>query len=193
VPSQPKDPAMPPPFVVGCVYRDREGEYTVISVSGDQLVIERPSGLRLLASAATKARIYSNMVLDATCGTGAPPRRPGSTPKRERMILAILSLESNGAAHTGIDIDEHLRARARDLGYSDEEVTAVHTRSHRGVFANDVDWAKSIMTSEKLHDPDPTSKHTYVDAEGERHHCKVYRITTAGLAELDRLQGSERQ
>ena len=56
------DGNLPPPFVVGQKYCDREGEYTVIATDQDRITIERPDGRRTIADAALKARIHRNVI-----------------------------------------------------------------------------------------------------------------------------------
>jgi len=54
----------PPPFVVGETYLDREGEYVVISIAGNDITYERTDGRQLHADAELKARIHRNMQLE---------------------------------------------------------------------------------------------------------------------------------
>ena len=52
---------LPPPFLIGESYIDRDGIYTVVDVQGSRVLVERPSGERVLADATVKARIHRNM------------------------------------------------------------------------------------------------------------------------------------
>ncbi len=90
--------------------------------------------------------------------------------------------------HTGVEIDLHLRERAHELGYTEAELDEKHVHSGRGVFANDGDWAKAVMTEDKFHSV--VGDHGYVDAIGQRRSCKVYCITASGLGELRRRDGA---
>ncbi len=100
------------------------------------------------------------------------------------MITLLLQFEADGADHSGIEIDRHLREAARDLGYSEQDLAELHTGSNRGVFANDGDWAKAVMTTDRLHQV--VDRVSYLDASGKRRECQVYRITPTGLDELRR-------
>jgi hypothetical protein len=88
----------------------------------------------------------------------------------ERMKLAILELEADGADHPGAEVDEHV---AQALRVSAAERAAVHPKTNRGVFENLVDWAKARLTEHGLH-----------ETVGERDGQKVYRITPKGRDEL---------
>ena len=56
------NPKLPPPFIVGETYMDRDGDYTVISIEGDRLICERPNGVRCEGDAILKARIHQNIL-----------------------------------------------------------------------------------------------------------------------------------
>jgi hypothetical protein len=58
------DGKLPPPFVIGEKYWDREGEYTVTNTDEGHITIERPDGRRTVADAALKARIHRNVVME---------------------------------------------------------------------------------------------------------------------------------
>jgi hypothetical protein len=180
------DGNLPPPFVVGQNYRDREGEYTVIATDRDRVTIERPDGRRTIENAALKARIHRNVIVERDAGVesgrahrsrkwGEPTRR------RKELMDRILQLEADSANHSGVEIDRALIGLARDLGISDEDVSPAATG--RSVFANDGDWAKAVMTEEGWHEVVGTT--AYWEG-GTRRQCNVYRITPAGLDELRR-------
>ena len=95
----------------------------------------------------------------------------------------ILQLEADGANHSGVEIDQVLAGLARDLGYSEEDVSRLLPETGRSVFGNDGDWAKAMMTEEGLHEVVGTTAHLEGDIRRE---CNVYRITPAGLDELRR-------
>lgn len=179
------DDSLPPPFVIGQTYFDRNGEYTVVSIVGDDLTIERADGSRAIQSLQTKARVHRNVVADrrnVVAELDPREKRTGVTIERARMITQILRFESIGANRTGADIDQDLRRAVGELGYSAQDLAEVHSSNNRGVFANDGDWAKSEMTSAGLHEV--VGDVAYADASGQRHSCRVYRITPAGLEEL---------
>lgn len=176
-----------PPFIVGETYLDRDGEYKVIAVAGDKLTIERADGSRAVQDVALKARIHRGVLADLNQNSGGAPvkqDRHGLTIERDRMITLLLQFEADGADHSGIEIDRHLREAARDLGYSEQDLAELHTGSNRGVFANDGDWAKAVVTTDRLHQV--VDRVSYLDASGKRRECQVYRITPTGLDELRR-------
>ena len=181
-------PHLPAPFVVGERYLDRNGEYVVVAVSGSQVTVEHADGRRSVGDVVIKARIHRGVLedsqLEALRVQPGKHRRGGSTVKRERLILEILRLEADGLDHTGLEIDLHLRKRAHELGYSDAELEEKHVRSGRRVFASDGDWAKAVMTEDKLHEV--VGDHVYVDSVSQRRLCKIYRITRSGIGELRR-------
>ena len=53
---------LPPPFIVGETYLDRNGEYTVISVTGNQLEFGRADGTRATGNAEIKGQIHRNIL-----------------------------------------------------------------------------------------------------------------------------------
>ena len=182
------DPDLPPPFVVGHKYHDRDGEYTVIATARDQVTIERPDGRRTTANAELKARIHRNVIgeREATVQKGRPIRRkkrPEPTKRRKELIDRILQLEADGETHSGVEIDRLLAGMARDLGYSDDEITGLPPGTGRSAFANDGDWAKAVMTEDGLHEVAGTT--VYRDGDARRE-CNVYRITPSGLDEFRR-------
>lgn len=87
---------------------------------------------------------------------------------KQKMQAAILELEADGAEHDGAEIDAYV---AKNLGASAEELAELHPKSNRGVFANQIDWAKAHMTEHKLH-----------EKVGVTNGQNVYRITPKGLA-----------
>jgi hypothetical protein len=183
-----KDGTLPPPFIVGQKYYDRDGEYTVTAIDEDRITIERPDGRRTIADAALKARIHRNVLVERDVDTGGDrahqSRRRRSPSRRERgLIERILQLEADGADHTGFEIDQILADAARDLGYSEEDVSRLHPKTGRSVFGNEGDWAKAKMTEERLHEVVGTTAHWVA---GVRRECNVYRITSSGLDELRR-------
>ena len=58
------DDSLPPPFVIGHTYFDRNGEYTVVSIVGDDLTIERADESRAVHGLQIKARVHRNVVAD---------------------------------------------------------------------------------------------------------------------------------
>jgi hypothetical protein len=179
------DGNLPPPFVVGQKYCDREGEYTVIAIDQTRVTIERTDGRRTIADAALKARIHRNVLTEQHAGVesgGAHRRRKRGEPtkRRQELINRILQLEADSANHSGVEIDRVLAGFARDLGYSAEDVSRL-LATGRSVFANDGDWAKAVMTEERLHEVVGTT--AYLDGDTRRQ-CNVYRITPAGVDEL---------
>ena len=175
----------PPPFVVGQTYLDRQGEYTVIAVNDDRVTIDRPDGRRTTEDATFKARVHRNIVIERVddLGSGRAFRigkRREPAERREVLMERILQLEEDGADHTGVEIDRLLASVARDLGYSADEISELHSTG-RGVLANHGDWAKAKMTMERFHQTVGVT--AYWDG-GTRRHCNVYRITPKGLDEL---------
>src|SRR5688500_9030507 len=55
---------LPPPFVAGETYLDREGEYVVISVAGERVTFQRTDGRLLEDDSRRKARIHRNMLAE---------------------------------------------------------------------------------------------------------------------------------
>jgi len=189
--SRQKEDAMndrfPPPFVVGQKYLDRQGEYTVTAANEQKVTIERPDGRSTIEDAIFKARIYRNIVMERGGDPGSSRafrdvNRREPAERREVLMERILQLEEDGADHTGVEIDRLLANVARDLGYSADEISELHTTG-RGVLANHGDWAKATMTMEQFHQKVGTT--VYVDG-GSRRQCNVYRITRKGLDELRR-------
>jgi hypothetical protein len=183
-----KDRSLPARFVIGQKYRDREGEYTVIGIKQDQITIERPDGRCTIEPAELKARIHRNVVAERDANVKMRPayrtgKRGGPTKRRKELIDRILQLEADGLNHSGVEIDRALVGLAPDLGYSKEDVFKLHPKTGRSVFGNDGDWAKATMTEERLHEVIDTA--SYWDGDARRQ-CNVYRITSAGLAELRR-------
>jgi hypothetical protein len=183
------DGKLPPPFLVGQSYCDREGEYTVIAIDQDRIAIQRPDGRRTMEDAAMKARIHRNVVMDRHAGveSGARAdrsrRRGEPTGRRKELMDRILQLEADGAEHSGVEIDGLLASVVRELGYSEEDISNLHPQTGRSVFANDGDWAKAEMTAERLHEVVNRKVHW---EGGTRRECNVYRITSRGLDELRR-------
>lgn len=58
-----KQPAV---FLVGSRYANRRGEYEVLSIDGDKMLIRYDDGTRQEVSVSTQARISQNMALEAT-------------------------------------------------------------------------------------------------------------------------------
>jgi hypothetical protein len=57
-------PELPPPFIVGETYSDRLGDYRVISLGGNRLVLEYADGRRSEGTVEQKALIYRNILRD---------------------------------------------------------------------------------------------------------------------------------
>ena len=178
---------LPPPFVVGEKYVDRFGEYTVTATDGLQITIERADGRQTVDDAIAKARIHRNILVerDALGANRGRPRavRRGATGRRKALMTKILQIESDGADHSGVDIDRRLASAAAELGYSVEDVFRLLPHADRSVFANDGDWAKAKLTEDRLHDVVGTAVRW---VGGARRQCNVYRITSWGLDELRR-------
>jgi hypothetical protein len=154
---------------------DRNGEYIVTATDGHRVTIERPDGRRTIEDAALKAQIHRNVVMerDADLGTDRASRgkkRKKPTRRTQRMMDRILHLEADGADHSGVEIDGLLDSIARELGYSEEDVSTLHSTG-RSVFANDGDWAKAEMTAERLHEVVGTTVHW---DGATRRQCNVY-------------------
>jgi len=115
------DPPLPPPFVVGATYRDRESAYTVIAVEGSTVTIERPDGRRVVSDRQIKARIYCNLVSEQTAAPARRRTRRAPTRREGRLIDRILAIEADGADHPGVEIDRQLADAARELGYTDAD------------------------------------------------------------------------
>ena len=182
------DDNLPPPFLIGHKYRDREGEYTVIAANGNQLTIERSNGHRTVADAEVKARIHRNVVTEGGPLLGRDRlfhQRKGPVPseRRTQLMETILLLEADGANHSGVEIDRILVRESIKLGYSDRDVSMLHPQTGRSAFANDGDWAKAKMTEERFHEV--VGSMAYKDGESRRT-CNVYRITPKGLEQLRR-------
>jgi hypothetical protein len=176
---------LPPPFVVGEKYWDRNGEYTVTAAAASQVTIEHQDGRRMTADAALLARIHRNVLADRDAGgerdrLSRATRRRQPTRREKGLIDRILQLESDGANHTGVEIDHCLADVARALGYTDEDISSLHATG-RTVFGNEGDWAKAKMTEDRWHDVVGTTAHWQ---SGSRRECNVYRITPRGLDEL---------
>lgn len=100
------DHSLPPPFVVGETYLDRDGEFVVVATDGDLLTYEHADGKRAEADVETKARIHRNMLLELG---GRPAfrnrritfrgRRPVGFTHSEAfpIIAAIIRQHSNSA------------------------------------------------------------------------------------------------
>ena len=168
--------------------------HTLIETGSTPLQLRMSTRLRLndrmvvatIEDAALKAQIHRNVVMerDADLGTDRASRskkRKKPTRRTQRMMDRILQLEADGADHTGVEIDGLLAGIARELGYSEEDVSTLHPKTGRSVFANDGDWAKAEMTAERLHEVVDTTVHW---EGGTRRECNVYRITSRGLDEL---------
>ena len=176
---------LPPPFVVGEKYWDHDGEYTVTATDGSHVTIEWPDGRRTTANVVVKARIHRNVVGDRHAGLGSDrslrrTKRRQPTRRESELIDKILRLEADGAEHSGVEIDRLLTAAARELRYSEEDISRLH-RTGRGVLANEGDFAKKTMTEERWHEVVGTTAHWQ---DGARRQCNVYRITPEGLDEL---------
>ena len=57
-------PQLPPPFVVGETYADRVGDYRVVSLEGNQVIVEYADGRRSAGGVEQKALIYRNILLE---------------------------------------------------------------------------------------------------------------------------------
>jgi len=181
--------AFPPPFAIGQTYWDRQGEYTVVGTDENTVTIKRADGRHVVADAVLKARIHRNVVTERDVDLGrdrafGSRTRRETTGRRKELMERILSLEADGETHAGVEIDQVLAGVARDLGYSDEDVSRLHPTIGRSVFANDGDWAKAKLTEERLHEVVGT--HVYQDGDNRRH-CNIYRITSDGINELRRV------
>jgi len=177
---------LPPPFIVGQKYYDHEGEYTVISTDGDRVTLEHLDGRLKTAGVMSMSRIHRNIVIDrnANQGSGRDERgrkRREPTPRESGLIERILRLEADGADHSGVEIDQLLEDAARELGYSDEELSKRHSKTGRTVFGNLGDFVKGKITEEGWHEVVGTTAHSQ---SGARRTCQVYRITPRGLEEL---------
>jgi hypothetical protein len=180
------DVKLPPPFVVGQTYFDRQGVYTVRATDEEQVTIERPDGRRTIQHAALKAQIHRNVVMERDADLGSARgysnrTRPEPTRRRKALMEKILQLEADGADHTGVEIDRLLSGLAGDLGYSVEDVSTLQPKTGRSVFAKDGDWAKAELTAARLHELVGTTVHREGGAPRD---CNVYRITPRGLEEL---------
>jgi hypothetical protein len=83
----------------------------------------------------------------------APQQAAARAHKREKgLIRRVLELEADGTNHSGVEIDRYLAAAARNLGYSEEDIAALHPKTGRSVFGNEGDWAKAKMTEDRLHE-----------------------------------------
>jgi hypothetical protein len=63
-----KPSKLPPPFVVGHTYLDRDGEYTEIAVNANKAIFERPNGTRSSGNVEMKARIHRNILSELRDG-----------------------------------------------------------------------------------------------------------------------------
>jgi len=183
------DGQLPPPFIVGQKYFDRNGEYTVTATDGHRITAERADGRRTVEDVATKAQIHRNIMMDRRAALGSDSVSGGTrrrerhepTGRRRELMAKILQFEADGAEHSGVEVDGLLASLARDLGYSEEEVSRLNPNTGRSLFANDGDWAKAEMTEERFHEVVGTT--VYWNG-GVRRQCNVYRITARGLDEL---------
>jgi hypothetical protein len=66
-------------FLVGGRYANRRGEYEVLSISGDKLVIRYDDGVTQEVSISTQARIYQNMALEAAAISPYPDTQAART------------------------------------------------------------------------------------------------------------------
>ncbi|MDQ2777191.1 MAG: hypothetical protein M3Y57_20075 [Acidobacteriota bacterium] len=64
---------LPPPFVIGETYVDRESEYVVTAVDGEDIEFVRPDGTNGRNNARIKATIHRNMITEIRA-----PRAPGN-------------------------------------------------------------------------------------------------------------------
>jgi hypothetical protein len=55
---------LPPPFMVGETYLDRQGEYVVVAVTGGRITLRREDGRQVEADASVKARIHRNLLAE---------------------------------------------------------------------------------------------------------------------------------
>src|SRR3982750_1141874 len=104
------DTTLPPPFVVGQTYCDREGEYTVIATDENHVTIEWADGRRVTADATLKARIHRNMAAERDAPPAGRSRcrsrvRREPTARRKQLMEQILRLEADGGDHSGVEID----------------------------------------------------------------------------------------
>lgn len=86
---------------------------------------------------------------------------------KDKIKFVILEFEADGASHDGAEIDAHV---AKTLAVSDKELSAIHVKTNRGIFANQVDFVKADLTKNKLH-----------EKVGESNGQNIYRITQKGL------------
>jgi hypothetical protein len=177
---------LPPPFIVGRKYFDRDGEYTVTATAGDNVTIERPDGRRAIQNGALKAQIHRNILTEQVSAheasrAHASRKRREPTKRRKDLLEMILQLEADGADHSGVEIDRFLVGLAQKLGYSDADVSTIHPKTGRSAFANDGDWAKAELTAEQLHEVVGTNVYW---EDGRRRECNVYRLTPRGADAL---------
>src|SRR4051812_20441678 len=103
------DGSLPPPFIVGHKYYDRDGEYTVTAIAEDRITIEGSDGRLTIADAALKARIHRNVLMERDADHGSEravrsKRRRDPTRREKRLIERVLQLEADGADHSGLEI-----------------------------------------------------------------------------------------
>jgi len=102
-----------PPFIVGETYFDRDGQYIVIAVEGNRLVLERENGTRSTADAVVKARIHQNILsernngrsLQETCISFVGNKPVGFTQSEVCPIIAA-AIERQPNSSEDVDIHE---------------------------------------------------------------------------------------
>lgn len=95
----------PLPFVIGETYLDRQGEYVVTDVQGDEIRFKRPDGSEQTADATLKARIHNNVLANVNGpllpkginrhGINARPAQSGILEQMFWCIAEIIEAYSN--------------------------------------------------------------------------------------------------
>ncbi len=95
---------LPPPFIVGETYLDRDGEYLVTDIFGNDIEIQRPNGKRLKQDGRTKANIHRSILADlksvrvqsngARSEIGPRPKRAGILEEMYWCIAEIIEQKS---------------------------------------------------------------------------------------------------
>jgi hypothetical protein len=163
------------PFVIGEIYTDRLGEYKVVSLNGDRMVIEYADGTRKEATTKVKADIYSNIQLEKGCSRSTQTamrtksRNGGNGgPRMPNYILPALQALADETEHTSSGIRSFIQTK---FTISAEELTQKQ-RNGCTRFANHVAWAlASLNTKEGRNGHTPAV--TLVKKE-------VYKITEYG-------------
>ena len=109
------------PFEVGKTYRNRNGEYIVQAVAGDQMTIRYVSGGTLETSVAIQARIWENIHFENQMAQEEEKRRLAQEARLEARKRAALAKKAAAAPKYGGFQESDFELKKRGIAWSGRE------------------------------------------------------------------------